>query len=112
MNQEDQAKGWEKAMGPDEIPIEVWKCLGDVGVCWLTNIFNKILSAINKMPSKWRRSTLIPIYKNKGDDQNCTNYHEIKLIRHIMELQEIVIENRLRYETTPLCPKKGGWGGG
>ena len=111
MNQEDQAKGWEKAMGPDEIPIEVWKCLGDVGVCWLTNIFNKILSAINKMPSKWRRSTLIPIYKNKGDDQNCTNYHEIKLIRHIMELQEIVIENRLRYETTPLSPKKGGWGG-
>ena len=23
-----------------------------------------------------------------------------------------MIEHRLRYETTPLCPKKGGWGGG
>lgn len=28
-----------KAIGPDEIPIEVWKCMGNVGVCWLTNIF-------------------------------------------------------------------------
>jgi hypothetical protein len=32
-----------KAMGLDEIPIEVWKCLGDV-VCWLTNLFNKVLT--------------------------------------------------------------------
>jgi hypothetical protein len=50
----------------DEIPIEVWKGLGDMGVCWLTNLFNKILS-VNKISSEWGRITLIPIYKNKGD---------------------------------------------
>ena len=53
-----------KSMGLDEISIEVWKCLSDVGVRWLTNIFNKILSA-NKILSDRRRNTLIPIYKNK-----------------------------------------------
>ena len=47
-----------KAVGLDEIPIEVWKCLGDVGVCWLTNLFNKILSS-NKLPREWRRNSNI-----------------------------------------------------
>ena len=31
-----------KAAGPDGIPIEVWRCLGDMGMRWLTNFFNKI----------------------------------------------------------------------
>ena len=31
-----------KAVGPDEIPIEVWKCLGEFGIKWLTELFNKI----------------------------------------------------------------------
>ena len=53
-----------KVVVSKEIPIEVWKCLGDVGVCWLTNNFNNILSS-NKMPYKWRRNTLRPIYEKK-----------------------------------------------
>ena len=32
-----------RALGPDGIPIEAWKCLGDVGVSWLTKFFNKII---------------------------------------------------------------------
>lgn len=32
-----------KAVGPDGIPIEVWKCLGEEGVLWLTKLFNEIL---------------------------------------------------------------------
>ncbi|KAJ7942760.1 Retrovirus-related Pol polyprotein LINE-1 [Quillaja saponaria] len=87
-----------KALGPDDIPIEVWRCLGDIGVTWLTNLFNKIL-VTKKMPDEWRKSTLIPIYKNKGDIQSCSNYRGIKLISHTMKLWERVIERRLRNET-------------
>jgi len=29
-------------VGPNGIPIEVWRCLGEMGVRWLTNFFNKI----------------------------------------------------------------------
>ncbi|KAJ7971514.1 Retrovirus-related Pol polyprotein LINE-1 [Quillaja saponaria] len=87
-----------KALGPDDIPIEVWRCLGDIGITWLTNLFNKIL-VTKKMPDELRKSTLIPIYKNKGDIQSCTNYRDIKLISHTMKLWERVIKRRLRNET-------------
>ncbi|GJS45346.1 retrovirus-related pol polyprotein LINE-1 [Tanacetum coccineum] len=33
--------GRNKAVGPDEIPIEAWRCLGGEGVRWLTTLFNK-----------------------------------------------------------------------
>ncbi|KAH1264649.1 Craniofacial development protein 2 [Glycine max] len=32
-----------KAVGPDNIPIEVWKTLGDRGLEWLTELFNEIM---------------------------------------------------------------------
>ena len=40
-----------KAVGPNEIPIEVWKCLGEFGIKWLTKLFNKIWQS-NKMPDE------------------------------------------------------------
>jgi len=43
-----------KAVGPDGIPIEVQRCLGDMGVKWLTNLFNKILLT-KKMSNERRR---------------------------------------------------------
>jgi len=32
-----------KAVGPGNILIEVWKCLGDRGFVWLTKLFNEIM---------------------------------------------------------------------
>lgn len=31
-----------KALGLDNIPIEVWKCVEDQGISWLTRLFNEI----------------------------------------------------------------------
>ncbi|RZB81212.1 LINE-1 retrotransposable element ORF2 protein isoform B [Glycine soja] len=87
-----------KAVGPDNIPIEVWKTLGDRGLEWLTKLFNETMRS-KRMPEEWRRNTLVPIYKNKGDIQNCANYRGIKLMSHTMKLWERVIEQRLRKET-------------
>jgi Reverse transcriptase (RNA-dependent DNA polymerase) len=47
------------------------------------------------MPDEWR-TVLVPIFKNKRDIQNCTNYRGIKLMSHTMKLWERVIEHRLR----------------
>src|SRR3954467_11577537 len=74
-----------KVMGPDCIPIEVWRGLGDKAIVWLTKLFNLIFRS-NKMPEEWRRSILVPIFKNKGDVQSCINYRGIKLMRHTMKL--------------------------
>jgi hypothetical protein len=84
-----------KVMGPNEIPIEVWRSVGDVTIVWLTKLFNIIFRS-NKIPNEWRRSILVPIFKNKENVQSCTNYRGIKLMSHTMKLQERIIEHRLR----------------
>ncbi|KAF7649691.1 hypothetical protein LDENG_00137530 [Lucifuga dentata] len=88
-----------KAVGPDDIPVEVWKCLGEVAVEFLTRLFNEILES-ERMPEEWRRSVLVPIFKNKGDVQSCGNYRGIKLMSHTMKLWERVVEARLRAEVS------------
>ena len=85
-----------KAVGPDDIPVEAWRCLGELTVDFLTGLFNKILED-ERMPDEWR-SVLVPIFKNKGDVQSCSNYRGIKLISHTMKLWERVVDARLRRE--------------
>ena len=62
-----------KAVGPDELPIEVWKCMEKMGIKFLTRLFNRLLVG-EWMSEEWRRSVFIPIYKNKGKAQCCGNY--------------------------------------
>ncbi|KAL5555476.1 hypothetical protein UlMin_037712 [Ulmus minor] len=89
-----------KVVGPNDIPIEAWKCFREVGIQWLTSFFNRILET-RKMPNLWRHNiVVVAIYKNKGDIQNCSNYREIKVMSHTMKLWERVIEQRLRSLTT------------
>ena len=88
-----------KAVGPDDIPVEVWKCLGEIALEFLTKLYNRTMES-ERMPEEWRDSILIPIFKNKGDVQSCSNYRGIKLISHSMKLWERVVERRLRSELT------------
>ena len=53
-----------KAVGPDELLVEVWKCMGEMEIKFLTRLLNRLLMG-ERMPEEWRRSVLIPIYKNK-----------------------------------------------
>ncbi|XP_047471349.1 uncharacterized protein LOC125026792 [Penaeus chinensis] len=62
-----------KAQGPDNIPIEAGLSLEE---------------AEGRMPDEWRKSTLIIIYKNKGDAQDCGNFRGIKPMSHTMKLWE------------------------
>ena len=48
------------------------------------------------MSNEWRKSTIVPLYKNKSDIQSCSNYHGIKLMCHTMKLWEKFIEHKLR----------------
>ena len=89
-----------RACSPDNIPVEVWKALGEVGVRILTELFNMVLST-GEMPQEWRKSLLTPIYKNKGDVLECKNYRGIKLLSHTFKLYERIIDSRLREIITP-----------
>ena len=84
-----------KATGPDNLTVEVWKSLGITVVNFLKEALNKITDE-EKIPDIWRKSILIPIFKNKRDIMNCGHYRGIKLMCHSMKLYQRVHENRLR----------------
>ncbi|KAK3519975.1 hypothetical protein QTP70_009631 [Hemibagrus guttatus] len=96
-----------KAVGPDDIPVEVWKCLGEAAVEFLTSLFNRVLES-ERMPEEWRRSVLVPIFKNKGDVQSCSNYRGIKLMSHTMKVWERVVKARLR-KVVEICEQQYGF---
>ena len=48
-----------KVVGLDKLPVEVWKCIREMGIKFLTRLFNKLLVG-EQMPEEWR-SVLIPI---------------------------------------------------
>ena len=33
-----------KAIGPDELPVEVWKCMEKMGIKFLTRLFNRLFN--------------------------------------------------------------------
>ncbi|XP_068242147.1 uncharacterized protein [Palaemon carinicauda] len=87
-----------KAMGPDEIPVEVCICLGEFGADMLRDLMQKIHWK-EKMPRMWRNSFLIPIFKEKGAIQNCNNYRAIKILPHTTKLWEKIRACMIREET-------------
>lgn len=88
-----------KLVGPDGIPVEVWKVLGEIGCEWLTLLFCKLLD-MGKIPEEWCNIYILPTYyKNDylGLD-DCRNYRGIKIASHTLEVWENVLESRMRKE--------------
>ena len=78
----------------DGIPVEVWKCLEEEGIDMLWDLMKGIYEQ-EKIPTEWRDSVIIPIYKEKGDIHDCGNYRWIKLMSHTMKIWERIIDRRL-----------------
>ncbi|KAK6756136.1 hypothetical protein RB195_014491 [Necator americanus] len=84
-----------KATGPDDIPADIWKLLGDRGSMWLATLFNKIV-AEGRTSDVWQTSVTVPLWKRKGDIADCTSYRPMRLLCHTMKVFERVLEARLR----------------
>ena len=52
------------------------------------------------MPEDWRNSVITPIYKEKGDIQDCGIYQGIKLMSHTMKIWERSLMDGIRDETS------------
>ena len=83
-----------KASGSSGVTIELFKADGDKCLKSLTNIFNDILFK-NTLLEEWMLSSLVPIFKGKGDPLNPNSYRGIKLLEHAFKLYE-VSDGRLR----------------
>ncbi|KAK3545283.1 hypothetical protein QTP70_003021, partial [Hemibagrus guttatus] len=58
-------KSW-KAVGPDDIPVEVWKCLGEAAVEFLANLFNRVLENLEKAYKRVPREELWYCMRKSG----------------------------------------------
>jgi len=69
---------------PNGNPAEVWKCVGEQDIAWLTKLFNRILIS-QKMSNEWT-STLVPVFRNKSVIQNFENHIGKKIMYNTMKL--------------------------
>ncbi|KAK3530535.1 hypothetical protein QTP86_027896 [Hemibagrus guttatus] len=55
-----------KAVGPDDIPVEVWKCLGEAAVEFLTSLFNRVSENLEKAYDRVPREELWYCMRKSG----------------------------------------------
>ncbi|EYC12231.1 hypothetical protein Y032_0048g1678 [Ancylostoma ceylanicum] len=84
-----------KTTGPNDIPADVWKLIGDSGAAWLSKFFNRMLTE-SQTPEVWQMSTTVPVWKGKGDSAVCSSYRPIRLLCHTMKIFERILDARLR----------------
>ena len=73
-----------KGSGGDGIPVELFQILKDDAVNVLHSICQQIWKT-QQWPQDWKRSVFIPIPK-KGNVKECSNYHTIELISHVIKV--------------------------
>ena len=67
-----------KAVGPDNIPIEVFAVLEDIGIDFLTKLLNSIYDS-GKIPKDLAKSVFITLPKIPGT-MDCELYRTISLV--------------------------------
>ncbi len=68
-----------KAPGPDGITAEMLKYGGKIVVDWMMWICNLAWKQ-SKVPEDWRKAIVVPLYKGKGNREECNNYKDTNLL--------------------------------
>ena len=74
---------------------QIIKHIGESGEDVMHEILKKAWEE-EHIPKEWKKSEIVPIYKQKGDPLSCGNFRGIKLLEHGMKLFEKILERRLR----------------
>ena len=85
-----------KAAGPSGIIAEMLKASGEEGVRLLRQLGEDVFST-GVIPEEWGQSTILNLYKGKGDALDRGNYRGLKLTEQVMKvleawLHKVVIE--------------------
>ena len=84
----------QKSHGSDGIPGEVYKAIKQ----WVTKDICKILNRIkhgHKIPETWTQGSIVKIYKQKGDKQDCSSYRPICLTQVVYKIWSQLLTNKL-----------------
>jgi hypothetical protein len=82
-----------KSPSSDQIPAELIPTGGET----LRSKSNKLINSIQnreKLPEQWKESIIVPVQK-KGDEADCSNYHEISLLSISCKLISNIVLLRL-----------------
>ena len=90
-----------KAAGSDNITPELLKEGGRGIIFWLTYLFYCIWTTAH-IPSDWLLGIILPFWKGKGTQENCSNYRGITLLSIPSKVFAHVLLARIR----PLILKK------
>ena len=82
------------AAGGSGLPIYLIKHLWENGVDMMHKILKKVWEE-EQMPEEWKKSEIVPIYKQSGDPLEYRNYRGIKLLEHGMKMFEKILARRL-----------------
>jgi len=84
-----------KAAGPSGIVAEMLKASDECGLVAVTELINQIIYE-GSVPEEWQLSTLVNLYKGKGDSLERNNYRGLKLMDQVLKVMERVLEKLLR----------------
>ena len=87
-----------RATGPSGVAVEMFKGMEEVGIDEMTEALRSI-ERNGRMPSNWKDSTTIVLYKGKGDALDCARYRGLRLLEHGFKTYEKVLERKLRMIT-------------
>ena len=85
---------YDKAIGGDGIPVELFQILKDDAVEVLHSICQQTWKT-HQWPQDWKRSVFIPISK-KGNAKESLNYCTIALISHTSKVMFKILQARLQ----------------
>ena len=98
-----------KAVGPDELPVELLK-LGLNHDPTLLREFHRVIKRVwhqRKVPQRWRDAVIKVLHKKK-DRTECGNYRSISLVEHASKvlLKIVAIRRRAYCEVRELLPEE------
>ena len=84
-----------KAAGPSGIVVEMIKAAGDTGA---TMIHDLATASIHdgKVPTDWEQSSIVCLYKDKGDALDRGNYRGLKLTEQAMKILERIVDGLIK----------------
>ncbi|GFR65263.1 endonuclease-reverse transcriptase [Elysia marginata] len=83
-----------KSPGLDNIPAEIIKNSGEMGIKALHHLFCQIWKQ-QEWPEDWKLQEFVMLYKN-GNSKECGNSRTIALISHASKILLIIILNRMK----------------
>ena len=73
-------RGGKAAAGICNISAELLKAGREAMIRGLHAVLTAVWNSGNTIPPDWKKGVVVPIWKGKGDRQDCCNYHGITLL--------------------------------